>query len=266
MISYRATLDVPLTTLQTVSRWIWAHRLSNDIRPWQRAATCWVQAILVLRWLKENTSLFLLARDARISIATAYRYLHEALDVIAARLPELPVVLEQGRRAGWEYVCLDGTLIETTRCAAPSESGADLWYSGKHKRHGGNVQVVTDPTGYPVWVSPSEPGSTHDITAARLHALPALYAAASCGLRTLTDKGYTGAGIGILVPVKGKGLDADTLSRNKIIGVLRAPAERANALLKSTWTALRRVTLSPERITTIIAAAFVLLHMQRGTW
>lgn len=85
--------------------------------------------------------------------------------------------------------------------------------------------MITDPTGYPVWVSPAEPGSTHDITAAREHALPALYAAASGadGIKTLTDKGYTGAGIGILVPVKGRHLDADTASRNRIIGVLRAP-------------------------------------------
>ncbi len=128
------------------------------------------------------------------------------------------------------------------------------------------MQVVTDPTGYPVWVSPAEPGSTHDITAARAHALPALYAAAGRGLPTLTDKGYAGVGIGILVPDKGRDLPPDNQTRNKIIGVLRAPAERANALLKSTWKALRRVTLSPERITTIIAAAFILLHMQRGTW
>jgi hypothetical protein len=103
-------------------------------------------------------------------------------------------------------VCLDGTLIPSTRSSAPSETGHDVWYSGKHKRHGGNIQVLCDPTGYPVWVGDVEPGSTHDITAARLHALPALYPAAKAGLRTLTDKGCAGAGIGILVPTKGQGL------------------------------------------------------------
>lgn len=265
MISYRATLDVPPTTLATVSRWILDHRRRHDIRPWQRAGTCRTQALLVLRWLKDATDLFLLARDSRVSVATAYRY---PLDVIAQRMPDLPTILEQGREAGWEYVCLDGTLIETTRCTVRSDENAtsDLWFSGKHKRHGGNIQVVTDPTGYPVWVSPVEPGSTHDITTARAHALPALYAAAGRGMPTLTDKGYIGAGIGILIPDKGRDLPTNTQSRNKIIGILRAPAERANAPLKSTWTALRRVTLSPQRITVIIAAAFVLLHIQRGTW
>ena len=47
-----------------------------------------------------------------------------------------------------------------------------------------------------------EPGSVHDITAARIHALPALYLAAAADLPTLADPGYDGAGIGILIPVK----------------------------------------------------------------
>jgi hypothetical protein len=45
----------------------------------------------------------------------------------------------------------------------------------------------------------------------------------------------------------------------------RAPAERANALLKRTWKALQRVTLDPWRIGAITAAALVLLHLQRPT-
>ncbi len=67
-------------------------------------------------------------------------------------------------------------------------------YSGKHRRHGGNIQVLTGPTGYPEWVSEVELGSTHDITAAREHALPSLHPAAAGGLPTTTDKGHTGAG------------------------------------------------------------------------
>jgi hypothetical protein len=44
---------------------------------------------------------------------------------------------------------------------------------------------VTAPDGLPLWVSDVEPGSVHDITAARIHALPALYRAAATGLPTL---------------------------------------------------------------------------------
>jgi hypothetical protein len=121
-----------------------------------------------------------------------------------------------------------------------------------------NIQVLTDPTGYPVWVSDVEPGSTHDLTAARAHAFPALYPAAAQGLPTLTDKGYAGAGIGIIVPTKGDNLHPDHRARNAMINALRAPAERANALLKRTWRALERVTLDPGRIGAITAAALVL--------
>lgn len=266
MITYRASLDVPIDTLHAVTRWLREHRRTHDARPWQRAATVYVQAVMVLRWFKDSTDIRLLARDAGISIATAYRYLHEGIDVIAAHAPDLADVLAQALREGWEFVCLDGTLIATDRCRAKNpDTGHDAWYSGKHKRHGGNVQVLCGPTGYPEWVSPVEPGSTHDITAAREHALPALYPAAAKGLPTLTDKGYTGAGAGILVPAKGRNLAADTACRNQLIAALRAPAERGNALLKQTWKALRHVSLDPARITEITAAALVLLHLQRGT-
>jgi hypothetical protein len=266
VLSYRATLDVPIETVARVSRWIQAHRQRVDARPWQRAATCWTQAVLVLRWLKDDTDVHLLARDARISQATAYRYLHEAIDVIAQQAPDLTEVLAAGRAAGWAFVALDGTLIETSRSSAQSAAGHDIWYSGKHHAHGGNIQVVADPSGYPVWTSPVEPGSTHDITCARAHAFPALYPAAAAGLPTLTDKGYTGAGIGIEVPIRGPNLSIDNLARNLLITALRAPAERANALLKSTFKALRRITLCPWRIGNIAAAALVILTMQRGRW
>lgn len=265
MITYRATLDVPASTVSLVSRWLVAHRRVHDRRPWQRVATPYVQSIMVLRWFKDATDLRLLARDARVSIATAYRYVHEAIDVIAAHAPDLHDVLAQGLSEEWAFVCLDGTLIPSTRSSAPSAAGHDVWYSGKHKQHGGNIQVLTDPSGYPEWVSDVEPGSTHDITAARTHVLPALYPAAARGLPTLTDKGYVGAGIGIQVPLKGRNLHADHRTRNQIISALRAPAERANALLKRTWKALERITLDPWRIGAIIAAALVLLHLQRPT-
>jgi len=51
-------------------------------------------------------------------------------------------------------------------------------------------------------VSGVEPGSIHDLTAAREHVLGALYKAAASGLPTLADSGYDGADIGILTPVK----------------------------------------------------------------
>ena len=80
---------------------------------------------------------------------------------------------------------------------------------------------MTEPSGFPVWVSPVEPSSTHDIT--REHALPAPYPAAAAGPPTLADKGYTGAGIGIMIPTKGANLPIDNQSRNLLITALRHP-------------------------------------------
>lgn len=101
--------------------------------------------------------------------------MHEALEVVAQRSPEITDVLDRLRRDGEPFVCLDGTLVRTDRVAARTQASNHLWYSGRHRAFGGNVQVLTDHTGFPVWTAPVEPGSTHDITAARTHALPALY-------------------------------------------------------------------------------------------
>ena len=91
---------------------------------------------------------------------------------------------------------------------------------------------------------PVEPGSTHDLTAARLHVLPALYRSAWLGMPVLADKGYQGAGIGILVPTKNPCPTPDEEACNSLLSALRAPAERANAMFKH-FRALQRVSPGP---------------------
>src|SRR3954453_21631132 len=110
-----------------------------------------------------------------------------------------------------------------------------------------------------------QPGSTHDLAAARTTGfLGALHAAASLlGLPSLADKGYDGAGAGIHTPAKGGGLHPDTAARNELIGCLRAEGERGIALLKTRWKALRRIRLCPQRIGAVIAAALVLTTLER---
>ncbi|BDF98657.1 hypothetical protein AoKodu_09580 [Actinomyces oris K20] len=124
--------------------------------------------------------------------------------VIAQRCPSLTTTIKKMQQAGEPFVCLDGTLIHTSalHAKAPGKK-TDLWFSGKHHRHGANIQVLADSSGFPIWVSPAEPGSTHDIVTARVHVLPALYKAAVQGLPTLADKGYTGARAGIKTLIKG---------------------------------------------------------------
>lgn len=58
------------------------------------------------------------------------------------------------------YTILDGTLIPIDRVAEDRP-----YYSGKHKRHGLNVQLLADSRGRLLWASPALPGATHDLTA-----------------------------------------------------------------------------------------------------
>jgi DDE superfamily endonuclease len=266
-VSHRASLNVSAPVLKAVTGWIARRRRRPGSRPAQRAGTVHTQVALVLRWLRHRLDVRTLAADAQLSIATAYRYLHEALDVVPAHAPDLSDVLARARAGALPFLCLDGTLVPTDRVAARAERGQHLWYSGKHHAFGGNVQVIFDPTGFPLWVSDVRPGSTHDRTAARELVLPALYPHAARGLPVLADKGYTGAGVGVYVPVRHHPdgpLHTDNRCYNRLITALRAPAERGHALL-GRWRALDRVTVCPQRIGVIAAAALVLTSLDRGT-
>jgi DDE superfamily endonuclease len=71
------------------------------------------------------------------------------------------------RPPGHTHVLLDGTLIRTDRSRATSPTaGVDLWWSGKHRHHGGNIQVVSASDGRPLWTSQVRPGREHDTTTA----------------------------------------------------------------------------------------------------
>jgi hypothetical protein len=228
--------------------------------------------VLGLRWFRDRTRIDALARDHGISRATAYRYVDEVIEVLAGRAPELPQALERAMAGGAAFVILDGKIIPCDRCREKTTSvkgeAVDLWYSGKAHRHGGNVQAVARPDGFPIWISAAEPGSVHDITAARLHAFPALYRAASLGLPALADPGYQGAGIGIKIPVKhpddGRELDIGNRTTNALQRSLRCLGERAFALLTQRWRTLQHITASPGKITRIAKAALVLTHFEHG--
>jgi len=194
------------------------------------------------------------------------------IEVLAEQAPDLREALERAREEGLSHVILDGKVIPSDRCKEPALSVngevIDLWYSGKARTHGGNIQAVLAPDGFPLWLSPVEPGSVHDITAARAHALPALYRAAAADLPTLADPGYDGAGIGIHMPARqptdGRELDVDTRTRNALQRSLRCLGERGFALLTGRWRTLRHITASPGKIGDIARAALVLTHFEHG--
>ena len=263
-------LDVPAELLRFLSRLLAAERRRRGTPARSRKLSCRDQAVLALRWFRDRTRIEALGRDHRVSRATAYRYVAEAVDVLSDQAPGLPEALERAMAEGVPYVILDGKIFAGDRCSEPLTSvkgeQIDAWYSGKARRHGGNVQAVMRPDGLPLWTGPAEPGSVHDVTAARWHALPVLYRAATLGMPCLADSGYEGAGIGILVPVKkpagNQELDTGTRTRNALLRDLRCRGERGFALLTQRWAALQHITADPDRTTQITRAALVLTQFE----
>ncbi|WP_027942519.1 transposase family protein [Amycolatopsis taiwanensis] len=271
MISYRATLDVPRELAQYLGRLLHAERRRRGTRKTTRALTCFRQAVLGLRWFRQDVDVTSLARDHGISRATGYRYLDEVITVLADQAPDLHEALRKAKDDGMTHLILDGKLFSTDRCGEQTTSvkgeQIDAWYSGKAHEHGGNIQALSAPTGFPLWVSDVEPGSAHDLTTAQDHVLGALYWAASqLDLPTLADGGYTGAGIGILTPIRqpagGQVLDVDNRSYNALLRGLRCLGERGFALLTGRWRTLRHITTSPRKIGNIVKAALVLTHFE----
>lgn len=262
-VTYSATLDMRRETVLFLSGLLHAERRRRGTRRGRRALGCFAQAVLILRWFIDGTRIAQLAADNAISAKTVYRYLHEGIDVLAAHAPGLRQALAAARQAGLSHVNLDGVVIPTDRVKTPGPNGADLWWSGKHKHHGGNVQVISSPDGWPLWTSPVRPGREHDMTCARTHGVIEALAEVREHLAGLADLGYEGAADIVRVPVKktkGKRLTDDQKTYNKLIRGIRGIGERANALLIMRFKALRRVSLDPWRIGAIIAAALVLLH------
>lgn len=270
MIAYRAMLDVPREMVDHVSKLLAAERRARGTRRGVRALTCWKQALFTLVWFRKREDLAVLGAGFGISRATAYRYHEEAVTVLAAEAPDLHEALDRVTAEGWAYVILDGTVVACDRLLAKTVSKKgepiDLWYSGKHRRFGGNIQALMRPDGLPIWVSAVEPGSVHDLTAAREHTLGALYAAAAHGLPTLADSGYEGAGHGVYTPIKqpanGIPLTVDNRTYNTLLRSLRCQGERGFALLTQRWRALQHITASPTRITHITKAALVLTQFE----
>jgi DDE superfamily endonuclease len=269
-VRFTCVLEARRETVVFLARLLDQRRRAIGTRSGTRVLGPFRQAVLALRWFMDNTRIRQLAADNTISSSTAYDYVHEAIGVLAALAPDVHDALLAAKAAGATHVNLDGTLIHCDRVAAPGPNGADLWWSGKHKHHGGNIQVLSLPDGFPAWVSDVRPGREHDTTCARRAdgLLPALgLYEAEYQIPTLTDLGYVSLSPAIRHPhkkPKGTQLTDDQVTYNKVIRAVHAPAERANALLKETFAALRMVSLSPTRIGAIAKAALVLLHLEHG--
>jgi hypothetical protein len=222
------------------------------------------QALLVLAYLRKGETYTDLAIGFGIGVTTVFRYIREALHVLAAKTPTLEQAVALARHKA--FVIIDGTLLRIDRVGM--DGGRDRpFYSGKHKRHGVNVQVVADPAGRLIWTSPALPGARHDMGAAREHGI--LTALANAGVRVIADNAYHGAGTNVEVPKRRHPKDPETGQRKRLSANqkavnsaharLRGPGERANAQLTS-WKILRRIRACPHHATLLTNAVQALIH------
>ncbi len=265
MLTYRVRLDVPRELVLFVSRLLARHRKETGTRKGTRCLGCYRQALFVLAWYRDKADIPRLGAGFGLSQATSYRYVAEGTKVVSAEAPGLEEALERAVKEGTPYVILDGKIVSSDRChqKTVSQKGReiDLWYSGKKKDFGGNIQGLFYPGGLPMWISDVLPGNVHDLAAARENVLPALrnYTGKMPGL---ADCGYEGAGHGVLTPVKKpkgvKELDINARTRNMLLSSARCLGERGFALLSQRWKTLQNVTASPSEIGSIARAALVL--------
>ncbi len=266
MVSYRVTLDVPRELILFVSGLLAARRRQIGTRKGTRRLGCYKQALFGLAWFRDKGDIPRLGAGFALPQSTAYRYLDEVIEVIAARAPGLQEQLERALAEGVPYLILDGKVVDTDRCREKTVSRKgetiDLWYAGKTHDFGGKIQALFYPSGIPLRVSDVLPGNVHDLAAARENVLGVLRPFLDA-MPVLADPGYEGAGHGVHVPVKKpagvKELDLDTRARNALLRSVRCLGERGFALLTQRWRTLQHVTASPGRIGLIARAALVLV-------
>jgi hypothetical protein len=248
VLVYPSSIDLSSRTLRYLAEQLRVRRQEIGTR-WRRLPVG-RQALLALAHLRCGDTYTQLAAGFRIGVATVYRYIREAIEVLAALALDLAEAMTTIREKA--FVILDGTLLPIDRVASDTP-----YYSGKHKRHGMNVQVLTDPFGRLLWASPALPGSTHDLTAARQHGITE--ALAGAGLKCWADKAYQGAGGTIRVPFRGRRLKRWKRQHNSSHAKIRCLGEQAMATLKG-WRLLRKLRCSTNRITDVVKAVLVLHH------
>ncbi|MEX3099814.1 IS5 family transposase [Streptomyces sp. ST1015] len=246
MLVYPSGADVSGSALRFLATRLRERRRAVGTR-WRRL-NAGRQALLTLAHLRNGQPYAQLAAGFGIGTTTAYRYITEAVELLAALAPTLAEALRTASRKA--YLILDGTLLPIDRIAADRP-----FYSGKHKKHDMNVQVIADPKGRLLWASPALAGAVHDVRSAREHGITD--ALAEAGINYWA--GYQGAGGTARLPYRGRWhrLSAGQQAVNRSHAKLRALVEQAIATLKS-WRLLRKLRCSTTRITSLVQAVLTL--------
>jgi len=116
VVSYRVMLDVPTDLIWFVSGLLAGHRRQIGTRWGTRRLGCYKQALFALAWFRDKGDIPRLGRGFGLPQSTAYRFLDEVIEVLAARAPGLQEQLERALAEGVPYLILDGKVVDTDRC------------------------------------------------------------------------------------------------------------------------------------------------------
>ena len=223
------------------------------------------QAVLVIAFLRTSMTYAELAAGFGISESTCWRDIREGISVLAdrGRRISLKDVARLAVKLGWEYVIVDGVHVPTVTFGRKT-AGQKAYYSGKHKRHGLNVQTVCCPDGELLWASAALPGATVDITAARTAGIAA---ALTCLIGVLADLGYVGWDEDVITgrrKPRGKEMPTAQRAANRLQAQLRCVGERGNARLKYWKVLASELRCRPEQCTAVVKAVLALHYLEHA--
>jgi hypothetical protein len=235
----------------------------------ERTGTRWrllaplAQAVLVIAFLRTNMTGAELAAGFGISESTCWRGIREGISVLAdrGRRISLADVAKLAVKMGWDYVIVDGTHVPTVTFGRKT-AGQKAYYSGKHKRHGLNVQTVCSPDGELLWAAAPRPGATVDITAAREAGIAEILTSV---IGVLADLGYLGWDEAVITgrrKPRGKDMTPAQRAANRLQAQLRCVGERGNARLKYWKVLATELRCQPERCTAMVKAVLALHYLE----
>ena len=221
------------------------------------------QAVLVIAFLRTNLTCAELAAGFGISPATCWRDIREGIGVLAdrGRRISLADVARLAAKMGWQYVIVDGVHVPTVTFGRKT-GGQRAFYSGKHKRHGLNVQTVCSPDGELLWAAAPLPGATVDVTAARRADIAAMLVSV---IGVFADLGYLGWDGQVITgrrKPRGKELTAAQRAANRLQAQLRCVGERGNARLKYWKVLASELRCRPGQCTAMVKAVLALHYME----
>jgi hypothetical protein len=258
---FRAGVKVSAGTCEDLAESLRRRHQENGTR-W-RLLSPLAQAVLVVAFLRTNLTYAELAAGFGISESTCWRDVREGISILAGRGRRISLrdVARLAVKMGWDYLIVDGVHVPTVTFGRKT-GGQRAYYSGKHKRHGLNVQTVCSPDGELLWAAAPRPGAAVDVTAARQARIAEILTSL---IGVLADLGYLGWDEAVITgrrKPRGKEMSPAQRAANRLQAQLRCVGERGNARLKYYKVLATELRCKPEQCTAMVKAVLALHYME----